>query len=108
MGFVTDLSPYGGFSGIHTCVVKLTKFIKLIPILLGDGALSAPEVACFFFEHVVHLFDIPCMVLYDRNTCFTAHFWRCLWELLGSQAALSLAYHPQSDGQTEYTHQTVK
>ena len=47
-------------------------------------------------------FGIPRVVLHDCDACFTAHFWRCLWELLGSQVALSLAYHPQSDGQTEH------
>ena len=53
MDFITDLSLFGGFNGIYTCVDKLTKFIKLIPVLIREGALSAPEVARLFFEHVV-------------------------------------------------------
>ena len=54
MDFITDLPPYGGFiSSIYTCVDKLTKFIKLITVSLGEGALSAPKVACLFFEHVL-------------------------------------------------------
>ena len=108
MDFITDLPPCGGFNGIYTCVDKLTKFVKLIPVLIGEGALSAPEVACLFFKHVVQLFGIPHVVLHDRDARFTAHFWRCLWELLGSRVALSSAYHPQMDGQTERTHQTVE
>ena len=35
-------------------------------------------------------------------------FGSCLWELLGSQVALSSAYHPQLDGQTKHTYQTVE
>ena len=108
MDFITDLPPCGGFNGIYTCVDKLTKFVKLIPVSIGEGALSAPEVARLFFEHVVRLFGIPHVVLHDRDARFTAHFWRCLWELLGSRVALSLAYHPQMDGQTERTHWTVE
>ena len=108
MDFITDLPPCGGFNGIYTCVDKLTKFVKLIPVSIGEGTLSAPEVACLFFEHVVRLFGIPRMVLHDCDAHFTANFWRCLWELLGSQVALSLAYHPQTDGQTERTHRTVE
>ena len=108
MDFITDLPLCGGFNGIYTCVDNPTKFVKLIPVLLGEGALSSPEVARLFFEHVLQLFSIPHMVLYVYDACFTAHFWHCLWELLGSQVALSLAYHPQSDGQTEHTHQTVE
>ena len=38
------------------------------------------------------------MVLHDRDAHFTARFWPCLWELLGSKVALSSAYHPQTDG----------
>ena len=108
MDFITDLPPCGGFNGIYTCVDKLTKFVKLIPVLIGEGALSAPEVAHLFFEYVVRLFGIPHVVLHDRDARFTAHFWRCLWELLGSRVALSSAYHPQTDGQTECTHRTVE
>ena len=36
------------------------------------------------------------------SDAFTAHFWRCLWELLGSRVALS-SYHPQMDGQTKHS-----
>ena len=49
MDFMTDLTPFGGFNWIYTCIDKLTKFVKLIPVLIGEGALSAPEVPCFFF-----------------------------------------------------------
>ena len=94
MDFITDLPPCGGFNGIYTCVDKLTKFVKLIPVSIGEGVLSAPEVARLFFEHVVQLFGIPHMVLHDRDAHLTAHFWRCLWELLGSLVALPSAYHP--------------
>ena len=59
MDFITDLPKCGGFNGLYTCIDKLTKFIKLIPILIGEGVLSAPEVACLFFEHILQLFGIP-------------------------------------------------
>ena len=84
MYFITDLPPCGGCNRIYTCIDKLIKFFKLIPVLIREGALSAPEVAQLFFEHVVQLFGVPHVVLHDCDDCFTAHIWRCLWELLGS------------------------
>ena len=78
MDFITDLPLCGGFYGIYACVDKLTKLVKLIPISMGEGALSAPEVVCLCFEHVVQLFGIPCVVLYDYDAYFTNHFWCCL------------------------------
>ena len=94
MDFITDLPLCGGFNGILTCVDKLTNFVKLIPFLIGEGALSAPEVAGLFFEHIVRLFGIPRVVLHHHDAHFTANFWRCFWALLGSLVALSSAYHP--------------
>ena len=108
MDSITDLLPCGGFNGLYTCADKLTKFVKLIPALIGEGALPAPEVARLFFEHVVQLFSIPRVVLYDCNAYFTIHFWRNLRELLGSWVALSLVYHPQSNGQTKCYHWIVE
>ena len=74
MDFIINLPPCGGFNGLYTCVDKLTKFVKLIPISIRKGALSAPEIACLFFEHVVQLFDISCVALHNRGACFTAYF----------------------------------
>ena len=90
MDFINDLPPYSGFNGIYTCVDKLTKFVKLIPVSIGEGALSAPEVTHLFFEHIVQLFGIPHVVLHNCDARFAAHFWLCLLELLGSLDALSL------------------
>ena len=56
MDFITDLPLCGGLNIIYTCVYKLMKFFKLIPVLIRVGALSTPEVACLFFEYVVRLF----------------------------------------------------
>ena len=39
--------------GFILVLISLMKFIKLITVSIGEGALPAPEVACLFFEHVV-------------------------------------------------------
>ena len=72
MDFITDLPPCGDFNGIYTCFDKLMKFVKLIPVLIGEGALSAPEVARLFFKHVVQLFGILRVVLHDHDARFTS------------------------------------
>ena len=53
MDFIADLPLYGGFNGIFSCIDKLKNFVKLIPVSIREGALSAHEVACLFFEHVM-------------------------------------------------------
>ena len=108
MDFITNLPPCSGFNAIFTCVDRLTKFVRLTPCSLGAGELSAANVARLFFDSVVRLFGIPDTVLHDRDPRFTADFWRCLWDLMGSKAVFSSAYHPQTDGQTERAHRTLE
>jgi hypothetical protein len=37
----------------------------------------------------------------DRDKVFTSAFWRHLFDMLKIKLALSTAYHPQTDGQSE-------
>jgi hypothetical protein len=44
----------------------------------------------------------------DRDPKFMSEFWQTLLDLLGVVMLVSTAYHPQTDGQSERTNQTVK
>ncbi|GJW51679.1 putative reverse transcriptase domain-containing protein [Tanacetum coccineum] len=49
--------------------------------------------------------------LYDKNmgdSHFTSRFWRSLQKALGINLDMSTAYHPQTDGQSEKTIQTLE
>ena len=39
---------------------------------------------------------------------FRSDFWKSMQQALGSKLRLSLAYHPQTDGQTERTIQSLE
>ncbi|GJY56090.1 putative reverse transcriptase domain-containing protein, partial [Tanacetum coccineum] len=47
-------------------------------------------------------------IISDRDSKFTSHFWKSLNEALGTQLDMSTAYHPQTDGQSERTIQTLE
>ncbi|GJW19182.1 reverse transcriptase domain-containing protein [Tanacetum coccineum] len=51
-----------------------------------------------------NLFSIIC----DRDPRFTSNFRRLLQNALGTNLDMSTAYHPQTDGQSERTIQTLK
>nr|GEW62446.1 hypothetical protein [Tanacetum cinerariifolium] len=58
------------------------------------------EIVC---RHGVHV-----LIILDRDIHFTSRFWRSLQEALGTNLDMSIAYHPQTDGQSEMTIQTLK
>ncbi|GJY78123.1 putative reverse transcriptase domain-containing protein [Tanacetum coccineum] len=44
----------------------------------------------------------------DRDGKFTSHFWKSLHKALGTRLDMSTAYHPETDGQSERTIQTLE
>jgi transposase InsO family protein len=48
------------------------------------------------------------MIISDRESQFVARFWEQLHASLGTHLIHSLAYHPQTDGQTERVNQIIE
>ncbi|GJR13075.1 putative reverse transcriptase domain-containing protein [Tanacetum coccineum] len=51
---------------------------------------------------------IPVSIICDRDPRFASNFWRSLQKALGTNLDMSTAYHPQTDGQSERTIQTLE
>nr|GEX37842.1 putative reverse transcriptase domain-containing protein [Tanacetum cinerariifolium] len=51
---------------------------------------------------------VPVLIISDRDGRFTSQFWQSLNKALGAQLDMSTAYHPQTDGQSERTIQTLE
>lgn len=54
------------------------------------------------------LHDIPSSIVSDSDPRFTSNFWEGLQKALGTKLRLSSAYHPQTNGQTERTIQSLE
>nr|GFC50885.1 reverse transcriptase domain-containing protein [Tanacetum cinerariifolium] len=57
---------------------------------------------------VVTRHGIPISILSDRDPRFASNFWRSLQNALGTRLDMSTAYHPETDGQSERTIQTLE
>jgi transposase InsO family protein len=90
---------------IMVVVDKLTKRVVLHAMAMTD---TATDVAQHFFDRVFRNFGLPERIISDRDTRFTSAFWQQLWKLLGTQLAMSTAFHPQTDGQTERINRLVQ
>ncbi|XP_052478425.1 uncharacterized protein LOC128033967 [Gossypium raimondii] len=50
---------------------------------------------------VDRLTKVPVSIISDRDPRFTSQFWKKLHEALGTRLDFSIAFHPQTDGQSE-------
>jgi hypothetical protein len=57
---------------------------------------------------IVSLHGVPKKIILDRGSQFTPRFWRSFHENMDAKLNFSLAYHPQTDGQTERTDQVLE
>ena len=69
---------------------------------------TAPGTAQLFLDNIFRLHGLPKTIICDRDSRFTSHFWKALFDLLGTKIATSTAFHPQTDGQTERTNRTLE
>ncbi|XP_076917867.1 uncharacterized protein LOC143578087 [Bidens hawaiensis] len=61
-----------------------------------------------YINEIVTHHCIPLSIISDRDNHFTFNFWQSLQKSLGTCVDLSISYHPQTDGQTERTIQTLE
>ncbi|GJS00986.1 putative reverse transcriptase domain-containing protein [Tanacetum coccineum] len=61
-----------------------------------------------YLKELVSRHKVPVSIISDRDSKFTSHFWQSLNKALGTQLDMSTAYHPQTDGQSERTIQTLE
>ncbi|GKG28270.1 putative reverse transcriptase domain-containing protein, partial [Tanacetum coccineum] len=66
------------------------------------------KLSKMYLKEVVTRHGIPISIIYDRDPRFASNFWRLLQKALGTNLDTSIGYHPQTDGQSERTIQTLK
>ena len=70
--------------------------------------ITALRVARLYLTNIWKLHRLLKQVISDRGPQFVVEFTRELYQLLGIGLAMTTAYHPQSDGQTERVNQELE
>nr|GEX56335.1 putative reverse transcriptase domain-containing protein [Tanacetum cinerariifolium] len=104
--FVTKLpkSPQG-YDTIWVIVDRLTKSVIFAPRRETD---PLEKLAKLYLKEVVARHGIPVSIICDRDPRFASRFWRTLQKALGTSLDMCTAYHPETDGQSERTIQTLE
>ncbi|GJY43335.1 putative reverse transcriptase domain-containing protein [Tanacetum coccineum] len=106
MDFITKLPrTSSGYDTIWVIVDCLTKSAHFLPMREND---PMDKLAKLYLKKAVTKHGIPVSIICDRDGRFTSNLWRAFQKALGTQLDISTAYHPQTDGQSERTIQTLE
>nr|GEU91464.1 reverse transcriptase domain-containing protein [Tanacetum cinerariifolium] len=106
MDFVTKLpKTLNGHDTIWVIVDRLTKSAHFIPTQEID---SMETLTRFKIKEIVSRNGVPISIILDRDSHFTSRFCQSLQSALGTQLDMSTSYHPETDGQSERTIQTLE
>ncbi|KAA0063169.1 DNA/RNA polymerases superfamily protein [Cucumis melo var. makuwa] len=90
-----------GHDGIWVIVDRLTKTTRFIPI---KATSTLDQLARLYVDKIVSQYGVPVSIVSDRDPRFTSKFWPSLQKAMGT----STSFHPQTDGQSERTIQTLE
>ncbi|GJZ61045.1 putative reverse transcriptase domain-containing protein [Tanacetum coccineum] len=94
-----------GYDTIWVTVDRLTKSAHFLP-MREDYKME--RLTRLYLNEIVARHGVPISIIYDHNSRFTSRFWQSMQEALGTRLDMSTAYHPQNDGQSERTIQTLE
>ncbi|GJW68366.1 putative reverse transcriptase domain-containing protein [Tanacetum coccineum] len=106
MDLVTKLPrSSGGYDAIWVIVDRLTKSAHFLPI---REDFKTEKLARIYINEIVARHGVPVSIISDRDGRFASHLWQALQKALGTKLNMSTAYHPETDGQSERTIQTLE
>ncbi|GJU00681.1 putative reverse transcriptase domain-containing protein [Tanacetum coccineum] len=106
MDFVTNLpKTLTGQDTIWVIVDRLTNSAHFLPIKETD---LMEKLTRQYLKEVFSRHGVPVLIISNRDSIFTSNFWQSLQKALGTQLDMGTVYHPQTDGQSKRTIQTLE
>ena len=105
MDFITKLPVSKSHDSI---LVICDRFSKMSHFVATTEKTTAEGLARLFRDNIWKLYGLPESMISDRGPQFAAGLMRKLNKMLGIETKLSMAYHPETDGQMERTNQELE
>ncbi|GKC31589.1 putative reverse transcriptase domain-containing protein [Tanacetum coccineum] len=104
--FVTKLPKTSNrHDTIWVIVDRLIKSAHFIPTRETD---SMETLTRLYIKEIVSRHGVPISIISNHDSHFTSRLWQSLQSALGTQLDMSMAYHPETNGQSKRTIQTLK
>jgi transposase InsO family protein len=94
-----------GYESIWVIVDRLAKVAHFIPV---KTTYKVSQLAELYMARIMSLHGVPKKIILDRGSQFTSKFWKSFHENMDTKLNFSLAYHFQTEGQTERTNQVTE
>jgi transposase InsO family protein len=106
MDFIVGLpTTQSGYDSIWVIIDRFSKIAHFVPV---KTTYKRAKLAELYIARIMCLYRVPKKIVSDRGTQFTSRFWEKLHEAMDTKLNFSLAYHPQTDGQTERVSQILE
>lgn len=106
MDFIVGLPNDEGYDALLTVTCKFSKRVLLVE---GMSTFTAEAWGHRLLDALLRAdWGLPTVVITDRDPKFMSELWRTVFERLQTKLLRSTSYHPQTDGQSERTNQTVE
>jgi len=104
---INIIGPLPKSNGMNAIVVIVDRFTKMIRLKATTINISLEGIAKIYRDEIWKLHGIPRKILSNRGLQFASKFMKELTKALETKRQLSMAYHPQTDGQMERINQEI-
>ena len=105
LDFIVGLPEAMEFNALLVVVNHTKKQMHAIPMTAETSMLG---LAKLYWNNVWRYHRLLDLIILDQGPQFMAELMKELNKLLGIQTKLLMAYHPQTDGQTEHMNQEIE
>src|SRR6266481_4760438 len=104
MDLIEQLPSSSGYTSILVIVDCLSKQSLFIPT---HNTITSHNLVQLFVLHVFSKHRVPSHVMSDCGSEFVSHFFQSLSTALNMKLHFTSSSHPEGDGQTKHTNQTL-